>query len=557
MLTRGAQALPSEVWWLEGTLGSAWMSPNSGIKQYQQRRIRALAESGADAVWLDVPLYWASINQFCGTEPAGRAAFKAATGLDVPATVNMADPVFRRWVSWRHKNLKNFIEALASAGKSVRSDFVTIPQVWILDAAIATDEGLDVSYLSRSFGLSPIYEIVWVNFNTGFRQATEDDWVGFIAMCKYARGAMHPAKPSWAYSSGLQTDDAAAVMAEVIAAGNNPYETKAPAKDGGIGSAFRRQAYSFIAKHEALIYGSGTRRSLAQVAVYYSGPTRDFIEGSLTNYGRYCSEASFDEAGDCYSDTYLGEYRGVVRTRPAPPRPAPPHPSPGAFPNASRARLPRAPPQVKALLHAGIPFDVLLAGATEPADLLRYRLQAVSDAEAAGIRAFVAAGGAAVLTGRRPTALNEFGDTRASLALSDLLGFTTAAAAPAQLFPPSSVRPRGLYYFRDEPGRAYMGSGLPGTALYNTLSAPALQPRPPKIKFFELRNDFAPRSPLYNTLSAPALQAGFSWARVSAASDRRVHLEATIASDPNTMVLQARPAPPRRRLQPPSVDPIR
>ena len=79
-----------EVWVAPGE-ESAWMSPNTGYKDFFISRVEKLAATDLDGVWLDVPIYLDTGTLWVGTEPAAEADFTAWTieqGLNGGAAVS-------------------------------------------------------------------------------------------------------------------------------------------------------------------------------------------------------------------------------------------------------------------------------------------------------------------------------------------------------------------------------------------------------------------------------------------------------------------------------------
>ena len=74
---------------------------------------------------------------------------------------------------------------------------------------------------------------------------------------------------------GDRPDDSLLVMAEALAAGNNPFETKIPKMTTTVGAAYRRQTYAWIKQQERRLFAS---RSGAKVAVYFSPESRDYLD---------------------------------------------------------------------------------------------------------------------------------------------------------------------------------------------------------------------------------------------------------------------------------------
>ncbi|MBD0689874.1 hypothetical protein [Streptomyces sp. CBMA123] len=119
-----------------------------------------------------------------------------------------------------------------------------------------------------------------------------------------------------------------------------------------------------------------------------------------------------------------------------------------------------------ALVYAHVPFDTVPSPGPSAADLARFtvlplpNLQAVSDAEAAVLRGFVAGDGTVVVTGPAPTALDELGGRRAEFALSDVLGLRLADPLPASRR--NSYGSGTCWYLKALPGLSYLTTTDPG-----------------------------------------------------------------------------------------------
>jgi hypothetical protein len=77
------------------------------------------------------------------------------------------------------------------------------------------------------------------------REARPDDWLSLIGMSKFEKGASGE-KQSWMFTYGRNPDDALLVMAEALASGNNPYETKVPQMASTVGATYRKLMFSWI-----------------------------------------------------------------------------------------------------------------------------------------------------------------------------------------------------------------------------------------------------------------------------------------------------------------------
>ena len=417
--------------WVEATDESAWMCPISGYRDYFLKRIRRLAASRLDGVWVDVPVYLdTGVKWNCQCE-RHKAQFKKDTGVTMPAAFDCAhedqpagacgklwsDPAWRRWINYRHHELNDFQLAVHKAGRAVKGDFQTVIEVFTMDYNDAMDKGLDGTFMGNVEGLTHVWEIDSVSNGQGMLRAKHDDWLAKIALAKFARGADR-GRPTWVFSYGNTSWDAELVMATAFASQANPYETKTPEMATTVGGAFRKRMYSWADRHIDAIYDS---RSAARVAVLYSSLSRDYVDYpygfALYNdtepppvsakdpktsvaYQGPDKEWWSDEMRDSVRNLeVLGEYRGVI----------------------------------KVLSHLHLPFAVEPMQKLTAGDLARYEtvmapnLTAITDQQAQLLRDFVKAGGKLILTGLLPTGLDGLGATRSRLALADLLGFDKAS----------------------------------------------------------------------------------------------------------------------------------
>ena len=264
-----------QVFWVEKDMESVWLSPSSGYRDYFIARVEQLVATGLDGLWADVPIYadfgptqWVDLN------PAAVARFLADTGMAAPTTVNWNDPVWRRWISWRHEELARFLTDVAAAAQAINPQFPIIAETLPTDYNGATIYGLDAGYLKDVPGVAHVFEVDAMSNASGFRKAQEDDWISLISAMKYTKAASGD-KPSWVFTYGKQVDDAEAVMAEAVAAGNNPYELKVPEMTSTVGAAMRTRLYTWIQDNAAYLF---ERDSAARVAVLHSSSSRDFVD---------------------------------------------------------------------------------------------------------------------------------------------------------------------------------------------------------------------------------------------------------------------------------------
>ena len=72
-------------------------------------RIKRIAATGLDGIWLDVPIFNDIGTAWADMSPAATAKFKADTKLAAPKSENWNDPVWRRWIAWRYGEIANFL----------------------------------------------------------------------------------------------------------------------------------------------------------------------------------------------------------------------------------------------------------------------------------------------------------------------------------------------------------------------------------------------------------------------------------------------------------------
>ncbi|WP_249375035.1 hypothetical protein [Streptomyces sp. I05A-00742] len=444
----------SLVVWVDPGDESCWLSPNSPWRDYYLARVKALAGSGIDALWPDVPIYFDGKASWCDASPWAAAAFKADTGLPLPKKDDFGDTTFRRFIEWRHRNLLQWQLDIAAAGRAANKDMVTFVETVSMDYQYATSIGLDGAYLRQAEGVSHAWEVDILGNYDGMRHATASDWTCLISMYKYARAASGT-KPAWAFSYGWKADDASLVMAELLAAGCNPYEVKSPFKNETTDARMRTRMYGFVAAHQQRLYDAAPA---AEVGVYHSTASRDYVSPSAgtgmyvnarkpSGVKEWWSEGTPEDS--CTTMPWLGEFRGTV----------------------------------KALVYGHVPFDTVIGQGLAAADLARFRvlmlpnLQAVSDAEAQVLRDWVAAGGTAVITGPAPTALDELGAARSEFALSDVLGLRKKDPLPTSR--QNRFGAGTCWYFKDLLGKAFLSAT--GQAGADQLLAPVRAAAPPPV----------------------------------------------------------------------------
>ncbi|WP_394823006.1 beta-galactosidase trimerization domain-containing protein [Pendulispora albinea] len=389
------------VFWVDPGVESAWTCPLTGYLDYYLDRIRRLTATRLDGVWGDVPLLsdiegvWPCTNEACRTK------FKNDTGMVLPGQVNWDDPVFRRWVLWRHQLIFDFEQAILRAVKSVKASAEAIIETVTMDYNGGTIQGLDGAF-AHAGELVRVWEVDAVSDGSAMRGGTADDWICMAVMMRHGSGSSF-GQPSWIFTYGREEDDAERVMALAIATRNNPYETKIPLMCTTVGNAYRKRMYRWMDAQKDLYSLPGANRA----AVLFSPASRDFLDRN-SGVGLY---ASFYEADDLWWSAekqdsalkmeYLADYRGTC----------------------------------KALIHAHVPFDALPIAAATPEMLASYKLLAIpspASLSAATIQmldAYVTQGGTVIVTGQEGGYYDEHGTARTDASFLRAIGITNADMA--------------------------------------------------------------------------------------------------------------------------------
>ena len=382
------------VFWVEPGTESTWLCPSSPYAAYFIARVQRLARTALDGLWGDVPLLSDIVADWPCTCTYCRARFAAETGQVLPSAVDWSNPVFRRWVTWRHHIIWDFEQNIVAAAKQARADFEVIIETVSMDYSSATVQGLDAA--SHDDGrVLRVWEVDAVSDRTAMRSASADDWMDMAIMMKHGAGCSAP-RPSWVFCYGAQPDDAEHVFGLALATGNNPFELKIPEMSQTVAPAYRSRVFSWL-KGEDALYAA---YPFHKVAVLFSSASRDFLDRNA-GVGLFSSLNPSDDlwwsttASDTVSQLqYLADYRGWCR----------------------------------ALIHAHVPYDVLPAPRLSAQALARYPVLvvpsavALSDAGIALLAAYVQNGGTLIASGPDLGQYDEDGRDRGTPAMLTALG---------------------------------------------------------------------------------------------------------------------------------------
>jgi hypothetical protein len=371
--------------WLDEGQSDIWLSPCSSYRELSLARVREMAGTGIDGLWVDTVYLQHSIGEhedlWPSTGACSTAAFQAATGLNVPSAEDWDNPAWRRWVVWRHEQMTDYLLAVKQAAREVNPDLVVFEENWSVDGSGATQYANDPAAYLGYADMSTGHEVGTIGDRvdegeTGMQDATLDQWLAFVTMIKWARSA-DTGKPSWILTYGYQPTDAERLAGVILAEGANYYETRGPSMDDSVGAGYRQRIFSWTAAHEAALYGG---ESTATVALAYSPRTRDLLDQGA------------DDLYEPDEAPFFHEYRQAAAT----------------------------------LLRNHIPFDIVILNdalstsrLTGYATLILPNVATLSDGEAAAIRSFAEGGGKVIRIGET-SSTDEWLEPRAADPLAGL-----------------------------------------------------------------------------------------------------------------------------------------
>ena len=319
--------------WLDEGEWDLWLSPCSDYRDFSLDRVRRMAATGIDGLWVDTVYLQHGIgghqDLWPSTDSCSVSGFESATGFTVPEEEDWDDLTWRRWVVWRHGQMVDFLVALKEAAREVNPDLVFFEENWNTDSSGATQYANDPAAYLPYADMSTGHEVGTIGDRvdvgqTGMRDATLDQWLAYRTMIAFARAADR-GKPSWFLTYGYRPRDSAQLAGVVLAEGGNFYETRGPVMDETVGAAHRTRLFGWIQAHEDLIYSA---ESAADVGLVYSPRNRDLLDAGSggfydvedsVHFAAYRSAASllyrahvqFDVVLDT-DPTAFGRYRVLI-----------------------------------------------------------------------------------------------------------------------------------------------------------------------------------------------------------------------------------------------------
>jgi hypothetical protein len=134
--------------WLDESIWDFWVSPCLGTSESAnysrllQSRVREIVSTGIDGLRVDQVYLQSSVGShhdlWPSTDPCSVAAFRSATGHEVPQEPDWDHASFRQWVVWRHGQIRDLLLAQKDAARRINPHIVFVNENSCMDTGRAT-----------------------------------------------------------------------------------------------------------------------------------------------------------------------------------------------------------------------------------------------------------------------------------------------------------------------------------------------------------------------------------------------------------------------------------
>ena len=270
--------LPGEVeaFWLGPDTGDAWANPLApGYREAIMTRAEGVAAAGADGIFVDVPYYFTFENRWADFSDESAAAFKAATGYDLPRNLANDGRAFYEWLEWRHTVWRDYLGEMNERAKAVNPSVQIIAEEWpaaSFDGILST--GYDTSVADPAIDIAA-HEYGHKQDEGGAIAYNLADWQHTRDMYKWYQGMN---RTNWCLCYATEAADSKAIAAITYAHHLSFWETKAPTMlDESAGRTWRKELLAWVSEHAETFNGA---QPVAEVALVYSNRTRNLTFGS-------------------------------------------------------------------------------------------------------------------------------------------------------------------------------------------------------------------------------------------------------------------------------------
>ncbi len=265
-----------DAFWLDEDTADAWANPLApGYREAILERAEGIARLGADGLWIDVPYYFSYEDRWADFSPYSAAAFRVATGFELPYRLADDGEAFRRWLDWRPTVWRDYLDEIRARAQAVQPDLLLIAEEWpgysdngSLETGydtIVADVAIDIA--GHEFGHRQD-EGGAIAYTLADWQFTRDTYKRYQAFNRV----------NWSLCYASAAPDSRALAAITYAHQLSFWETRAPTMlDETTDAGWRVGLLRWIAAHAPAYNGA---QPAAEVAVIYSGRTRDMTAGA-------------------------------------------------------------------------------------------------------------------------------------------------------------------------------------------------------------------------------------------------------------------------------------
>ena len=272
--------------WISEGDEDVWISPFADEwKSIYMERIRQIAGTGIDGVYIDIP-YW--MTHFRGWDDTWAsfdihtvAAFKELTGLNAKTDIvlgDYTDPNFIKWIDFRIDAITQFMKEVDDNVKSINPNCMTIAEIY---------PGLDEDAVTVGSDVYELYDVVDVIAHEysegGYTSAKRApfNWITYLAGM-YTFRAFAGDKASWMLSYSWdenenvdKVDAMENMVLSHIMAGNNTWDSRGHVMSGSNDLDTRKRLFEWINDNENTFYHP--RKTIDPIGIYFSPKSRNYF----------------------------------------------------------------------------------------------------------------------------------------------------------------------------------------------------------------------------------------------------------------------------------------
>ncbi len=272
--------------WISEGDEDAWITPYAQEwRDIYMKRIRQIAETGIDGVYIDIPYWmthfrgwwdtWASFDNYTVGEFQKKTGINPRTDMELG---NFNDPNFIKWINFRIQSLTDFMQDVNDNVKSVNPECMCIAEIYPGIGESAVRVGADV------YDMYPAVDVIAHEFSGGGGNAAGKeplDWFSYMTgMYTFRAFAEHKASwmLSYSWDGGKEVDPEEAMknlFVSQLMAGTNCWDARGHVMSGSNDYPTRKKVYSWIADHNKKFYLP--RNSIQPIGIYFSPKTRNYF----------------------------------------------------------------------------------------------------------------------------------------------------------------------------------------------------------------------------------------------------------------------------------------